>query len=821
MGVGTLFIGILGAETEYEYTEMSFINTHPTQEPDAWEAIIYAAHDDVDYGDSVVIKRDGAETFGGYVDTIVPIFSKSGTMVEVSGPCWKGLFARRLMDQKMVMSGSEDIVDKSFFQKCTPDEILKFMVRTPQSDYVPTQAQIDAGAKERREGEGINKYNDCGRSVNWVITFFDPLAGGAGGSTDRIWDRDNSENFWSNNNQGTGMYIKIDLGQNYNISGIRVECRGTATQVRVHEFMRNYKIETSHNNVDWYEVVPEVNHNVLRDVVHSWDPTDTTQGGAKRYVRITLTQDFETKWSITEVYIYKASNLPYYHHIPHTIGQGTVDSYGDYLGDQETDDVAAGINFDGNYSVSEVFQMVADLTLDAPDGEATVPDTVKLGIRARKEGAGAPVEIKTYIWNGAAYQLVATWSTNDILGTYDDYETDITAILTTIAKVNDARLKVECTAGGAAETLRFRIKYAYLEVTIDSIVYILPCNGKNSELQQWDVDPSWLEPWLSINGDDSDDYYIEEGGDGVGDISAGYLFQRLKGNRPWEWWINCVKIRHLTFNAGGYTNCVLTDIGKQVVGGTTGDTGTLLSYNNTLRYWWVEMDDNADLFDQAEVVSVSGGTGTGTTSGASTVGRTWNFSWRRGTDKSGSIEFKYDSTHAGGHFTGAVKKTCTIGSILNRIRVIAGGDGLEQEQNSSDWYEDATSVANYGIYEGTVDEPAIDNKGAANAFARALVYEYSKLRNMVKTRVYDDNATNTWGVGDDITLTDTHTGVSGKYRVMSVRREYSDEGEVVTISASDSSTYLPKFRPELEPDLEFSHEGFRYIPYLLAKLTSW
>jgi hypothetical protein len=80
------------------------------------------------------------------------------------------------------------------------------------------------------------------------------------------------------------------------------------------------------------------------------------------------------------------------------------------------------------------------------------------------------------------------------------------------------------------------------------------------------------------------------------------------------------KRRVLTFDASGYTNAIASDVGKPVVGTTTSDSGTLVSYDNTARKWVVEIDDALDAFDDAETVSVTGGTGTGTTSGASVPG---------------------------------------------------------------------------------------------------------------------------------------------------------------------------------------------------------
>ena len=67
----------------------------------------------------------------------------------------------------------------------------------------------------------------------------------------------------------------------------------------------------------------------------------------------------------------------------------------------------------------------------------------------------------------------------------------------------------------------------------------------------------------------------------------------------------------LTLNAGGYVNAVESDVGKTVVGGTTGDTGKLISYDNTARTWIVAMDNEFDEFDVSESIAISGGTGGG------------------------------------------------------------------------------------------------------------------------------------------------------------------------------------------------------------------
>lgn len=72
----------------------------------------------------------------------------------------------------------------------------------------------------------------------------------------------------------------------------------------------------------------------------------------------------------------------------------------------------------------------------------------------------------------------------------------------------------------------------------------------------------------------------------------------------------------LTFAAGGYVDCVPADIGVSVIGTMSGHGGTLVSYDNITRTWWVTRDTDADLFDLAEGVRVVDGTGHGSTVGA-------------------------------------------------------------------------------------------------------------------------------------------------------------------------------------------------------------
>lgn len=131
---------------------------------------------------------------------------------------------------------------------------------------------------------------------------------------------------------------------------------------------------------------------------------------------------------------------------------------------------------------------------------------------------------------------------------------------------------------------------------------------------------------------------------GIGDNSQDFFSDKdmfgIKGSKDAGWTRDCrvwlLKepdlLRVLTLQAGGYVNCVAGDIGKNVLGAVTGDTGTLIGYDNALRKWWVNKAAVGDDFDQIEAVSVVAGVGAGTTTGAA----------ERPTEITGWVDFDQD-----------------------------------------------------------------------------------------------------------------------------------------------------------------------------------
>lgn len=102
-------------------------------------------------------------------------------------------------------------------------------------------------------------------------------------------------------------------------------------------------------------------------------------------------------------------------------------------------------------------------------------------------------------------------------------------------------------------------------------------------------------------------------------------------------------VRVLDFEATNYTNASYTDIGATVYyqGDTPDDTGQLLDYDNTLRKWWVRMDDAlatfANITATVAVDNAGAGAGKGILSAASVTGESlWTNVYTLGTIESGT-----------------------------------------------------------------------------------------------------------------------------------------------------------------------------------------
>jgi hypothetical protein len=91
----------------------------------------------------------------------------------------------------------------------------------------------------------------------------------------------------------------------------------------------------------------------------------------------------------------------------------------------------------------------------------------------------------------------------------------------------------------------------------------------------------------------------------IDDETVKWLKNGAIATSGWTHPTNPTGIRTLTLDAAA--GLTIDDIGKVVLGGTTGDTGTLLAYNVTRKVLWIRCDAADDLFDDAaEAITVDG-----------------------------------------------------------------------------------------------------------------------------------------------------------------------------------------------------------------------
>jgi hypothetical protein len=152
-----------------------------------------------------------------------------------------------------------------------------------------------------------------------------------------------------------------------------------------------------------------------------------------------------------------------------------------------------------------------------------------------------------------------------------------------------------------------------------------------------------------------------------------------------------------------------------------------------------------------------------------------NFGLRTGSDKSGSVSFV-----KGTNIRDDAANTDWRNEI-SRIYVVGKGKGDTQDQTGSGWIGD-------GEYEHIEIDSSVTSKEAAISLAKSLLAKYSIGNNVHVVNVRDTYATGTWGIDDDITVTDPISGFSGSYRVVKVIRNFSSKGEMVSIECTGKIT---------------------------------
>jgi hypothetical protein len=155
--------------------------------------------------------------------------------------------------------------------------------------------------------------------------------------------------------------------------------------------------------------------------------------------------------------------------------------------------------------------------------------------------------------------------------------------------------------------------------SIDTVNRIIKYVGKGdvytvNQLYSWLMDvfdnPEYMDDPIPMSARTPTDYQL---------INQWFIpyesFKYLKGGAiataDWDATKYDGGIVKITFESTGYVPCVASDIGKTVVGQTSGHTGVLLDYDNDHRFWWVRVSKAGQLFQDGETLVVQGGAGSG------------------------------------------------------------------------------------------------------------------------------------------------------------------------------------------------------------------
>lgn len=154
---------------------------------------------------------------------------------------------------------------------------------------------------------------------------------------------------------------------------------------------------------------------------------------------------------------------------------------------------------------------------------------------------------------------------------------------------------------------------------------------------------------------------------------------------------------------------------------------------------------------------------------------------RRGTDKSADIQFVYSVDLKSDSYKRDSKMK------VERIKVLGKGSGNDQDNyHASGWI-------GTGDYEKVVVEKNLEDVTACTTRANVLVNELKNPLELIRCTVKDEYASGSWGVGDDITLTDAKTGLSGSINVKKITRKYDGKETVMIECSNYRETVTNKF----------------------------
>jgi hypothetical protein len=256
----------------------------------SWKALLSNPAESVSTQSTAEIKKGGTSLFKGIVEQVKPIYGMQGTGKQVGGRHTKVKLWRKWNERFETKEG--------FWGAFYPHEIIRFFLNPSTSDFPEWTGTT------KRVGWGLE-------STGWIASAIAYETSGdetyrPGSAINKL----DGNGWWRGDEDGQSLndWFKIDLGENKNICAIIMRNELIGSEHR-NMFARNYKIEISPDNSNWYQVASKSTNKAM-NIIHSWDHSALSTSPINyqnvRYVKITITSTVSSiDWRIGDVYLFE------------------------------------------------------------------------------------------------------------------------------------------------------------------------------------------------------------------------------------------------------------------------------------------------------------------------------------------------------------------------------------------------------------------------------------------------------------------------------------------------------------------------------------
>ena len=703
----------------------------------------------IDYFNTVNIKKNGTTEFFGYIEGLEPFWDKNGRYLRIWGRCrrvvlWKK-FTERFTDGRL----------EGFFGSVDPANLLYFLLRCPISDS-PTASDLS------KIGWGLDA-NDWdvsairtadSRHEDWVKNRLVGLAWQLGPLYDHhsvdVGAFTSSTNEWDNG--GTSG----DLGDD------------------------DY---TTYRQAKFYSLL------TLDAAIGDWDVTvaDASGFAAGKFIRLSNQVASGAHGGNHEVlYIQGIA--------------GNVITFTTQLVNAYT--VANGSGVLKKKGVTDDYWNVDDLAHTY--GAITASYVDVFGRQVRNSWGAAPyqdAEVQIWVYDGSSWTNAGTiawvdteWGFGAGAGSASVVKTvDVSAIIDTFEKANACRIRLiqinqDCdlsmprisevnlrVIGYSYQTLNdwFKIDLGAQKNRVTGIYFesrrttnAFPVNYK---VQTSPNDVDWTDKATVTSNTVQD--IIESW---AATDSVRYIKILITANAAYPWEISQIYV----YCADDHKYCVLDEgsgdsLGPYLGTVTIGDYVTAEDVIKPINLPFGRLNNNIDDVVQ-KCHDVSYGLWEWWIDHADGE---FHFASRKGSDLSGSISFV-----RGTHIL-SVGKEGEARAVTSRVRIVGKSEGKKQDEISSDWKVNATGEGNLNsFYEKIVTAKRIADKTTADVMANVEVTQKGDVALIYEVQISNDtHAAMAYDVGDDVTITDSKTGMSGAYRIYTITKKITRNGEDVTL----------------------------------------